>query len=119
MKSSYIPFSSIDLKARICIQNRDLKVVFHLCILLIETKFSAGIGNKHTVKKLTNYFGVLRPNISANEIWGSQTRKICRPIVLQYEITGVNYYEFKLKDKATHVRFVPSTYYSAIRLANH
>jgi hypothetical protein len=70
-----------------------------------------------TVKKLTNYFGVLRPNISANEIWGSQTRKIC--IVSQYEITGVNYYEFKSKDKATPVRFEPSTFDLAIRLANH
>jgi len=37
-----------------------------------------------TVKKLNNY---KRPKFSLNQIWGSQTRKIC--IVSQYETFGV------------------------------
>jgi hypothetical protein len=72
-----------------------------------------GVGN--TVKKLTTYFGVLRPNISAKEIWGC--RNLC--IVSQYEIIGVKYCEFKLEYKAIPAKFEPTTFDLAIRLDNH
>jgi hypothetical protein len=94
-------------------KNRLVKVLFVRRAILSCFKNIATA----SVKKLINYFGVLRPNISANEIWGSQTRKLC--IVSQYEFLGVIYYEFKLKYKAMSVRFKPSTFNLAIQLANH
>ena len=68
----------------------------------------------YTVKKLNDYFGVLGPNFSANEFWGSQTRTIS--IVSQYEIIGV---ESKLKNKATSFRYEKLTFDLAIQLSNH
>ncbi|KZS07164.1 Uncharacterized protein APZ42_029192 [Daphnia magna] len=56
-----------------------------------------------TVKKVHHYFGVNCPKNSANEIWGSQSRKLC--IVSQYEILGVinpkfvGYYRYGMKKK--------------------
>ena len=50
-------------------KNRLVKVLFVRRAILSCFKNIATA----SVKKLINYFGVLRPNISANEIWGSQT----------------------------------------------
>jgi hypothetical protein len=44
------------------------------------------VKSTNTVKKLNDYFGVLRPNFSVNEFWCSPTRNLC--IISQYEMIG-------------------------------